>query len=44
MHTYTEPARQTPIHTQDDALVAGGGPVGVAAALAAARCGTRTCL
>lgn len=46
-HTFgwvTEPARQTPILAECDVLVAGGGPAGLAAAVAAARSGARTLL
>ena len=39
-----EPARRTPIFDSVDVLVAGGGPTGIAAALAAAREGARTML
>ena len=39
-----EPARHTPVAAQVDVLVAGGGPAGIAAALAAARLGARTLL
>ncbi|MEP0941298.1 MAG: FAD-dependent oxidoreductase [Rhizobiaceae bacterium] len=39
MHHVTEPARQTPIVHETDVLVVGSGPGGLAAALAAARCG-----
>jgi len=39
-----EPARAVPVHAECDVLVAGGGPAGVAAAVAAARLGARTIL
>ncbi len=39
-----EPARETPIVAQVDVLVAGGGPAGIAAAVAAARTGADTML
>jgi len=39
-----EPARETPVIAEVDVLVAGGGPAGIAAALAAARVGARTML
>jgi len=39
MPSYNEPAREVPIVERADVLVAGGGPAGVAAALAAARRG-----
>lgn len=39
-----EPARQVPVVAQCDVCVCGGGPAGVAAAIAAARAGTRTVL
>ena len=37
--TYTEPARELPVHAEADVLVVGGGPSGCAAATAAARLG-----
>jgi hypothetical protein len=40
----TEPARQVPVHERCDVLVLGGGPSGVAAAVAAARSGARVIL
>ena len=40
----TEPARETPVLTECDVLVAGGGPAGMAAAVAAAATGARTVL
>ncbi|MFQ1701563.1 FAD-dependent oxidoreductase [Loktanella agnita] len=39
MTSITEPARQTPVIHETDVLVVGSGPGGLAAALAAARCG-----
>lgn len=39
--TYIEPARTVPVVEETDVLVAGGGPAGALAALAAARCGAR---
>ena len=44
MRTITEPSRDTPVVDQVDVLVAGGGPAGIAAAVAAARTGARTAL
>lgn len=40
----SEPARQIPVHETADVLVLGGGPSGVAAAIAAARAGARVVL
>jgi len=44
MTTHTEASRTIPIVEQTDVLVAGGGPAGVAAAVAAARTGAATTL
>lgn len=41
---FHEPAKQIPVASQSDVLVCGGGPAGIAAALAAARLGARTTL
>lgn len=42
--TITEPARQIPVLAETDVLVIGGGPAGVAAAVAASRTGAETWL
>lgn len=42
--TITEPAREIPVHAECDVLVVGGGPAGMAAAVAAGRLGARTLL
>lgn len=42
--TLTEPARQTPVHGDYEVVVLGGGPAGIAAAVAAARSGRKTIL
>jgi len=40
--TVREPERKTPVHATADVVVAGGGPAGLAAAIAAARTGANT--
>ncbi|HEY0849083.1 MAG TPA: FAD-dependent oxidoreductase [Bradyrhizobium sp.] len=42
--TITEPARQVPVYGEYEVAVLGGGPAGIAAAVAAARAGRRTLL
>src|SRR6201998_578176 len=44
MKTIEEPARQVPIYGEYEVAVLGGGPAGIAAAVAAARAGRRTLL
>ena len=42
--TYHEPAREIPVSREAEVVVVGGGPAGLAAAIAAARTGARTVL
>ena len=44
MRTITESARQIPVVSETEVLVAGGGPAGIGAALGAARAGAKTLL
>src|SRR3972149_5890721 len=44
MRTYLEPAREIPVSRDVDVVVVGGGPAGLAAAIASARGGARTVL
>lgn len=44
MTTYREPARDLPVVRDVDVIVVGGGPAGLAAAIAASRAGARTVL
>jgi thioredoxin reductase len=44
MQTIYEPAREIPIARDTDVIVVGGGPAGLATAVAAARAGAHTTL
>ena len=44
MKTITEPSREIELAAETEILIIGGGPAGIAAATAAARCGTRVML
>ena len=44
LSTYQEPAREVPVVRDTDVIVVGGGPAGLAAAIAAARAGAKTTL
>ena len=44
MQTYNEPAREIPVVRDVEVLVVGGGPAGLAAAIAASRSGAKTAL
>src|SRR3979490_1777855 len=44
MRTITEPARKVPLYGEYEVAVLGGGPAGIAAAVAASRAGCRTLL